>query len=79
MNKYRTKHVPSIGWFAQVKRGYFYSWETIGKHNNGYGEYDEAHYDYPLVDEFTATAFIQSYAKYKGIDFGLATYKEVKL
>ena len=76
-NKYRVKNVPSIGQFSQVKRYRFYGWETIGVHTNGYGEYDELHYDYPLPDESTAIELIQKYAKYNDIDYGLISYKEV--
>lgn len=77
MNKYRVKHASAIGWFAQVKRGLFYSWETIGLHTNGYGEYDEQHYDYPLLSELVAIKLIQEYAKHNDTDYGMITYTDI--
>jgi hypothetical protein len=79
MNKYRVKHVPTLGYFAQVKRGFFYSWETIGLHANGFGEYNEVHYDYPLNQHFTAVQLVQQYAKYNDVNYGFITYTDIDL
>jgi len=68
-----------VGWFAQVKRGRFYSWETIGKHINGFGEYEEAHYDYPLTNEYSAIALIQAYSKHNNLDYSFVTYKDINV
>ena len=48
MTKYRIKHVDMVGYFAQVKHGVFSGWRTIGKHTNGFGDYEEYHLDFPL-------------------------------
>lgn len=68
--KLRTKHIPDIGFFAQVKF-FFSNWQTIGKHPNGYGLYPTNDIDYPLQNRHEATErcklFEQWYAKTKQI------------
>lgn len=52
MRDYRIKHVPSVGYFAQVKNSYFKGWRTLGKNCGGsVGEYGEDHLAYPLSRE----------------------------
>ena len=79
MIKYRVKHVLTLGYFAQVKRGFFYSWKTIGQHTNGFGEYDEVHYDFPLNQHSIAVQLIQEYAKHYGFNYGFITYTDIAL
>jgi hypothetical protein len=77
MVKYRIKHVDMIGYFAQVKKGIFTEWKTIGKHPNGFGEYNENHLDYPLQDQADAVRLAHSYAEYMGLRKGFTTYRDL--
>lgn len=81
--KYRTKHVPALGWFAQVNKGWLRGWKTIGAHKDGlktyYIEHSECHYKYPLRDAYIATRLIQEYAKENNTDYWFITYHDVDL
>ena len=47
--KFRAKYVVGLGYFAQVKTGFFAGWKTIGRHpENTFGLYPNDHLDYPL-------------------------------
>jgi len=52
--KFRIKHVENIGYFGQVKVGFFSGWQTIGKHPSGYGLYPNDHAEYPLGTQHEA-------------------------
>lgn len=75
--KFRTKHLPQIGYFAQVKSGWFGGWETIGKHPCGFGLYSEDHKKYPLKSENEAIDRCRLYENYKDLGRGIATYTDV--
>ena len=72
--KFRTKHLPQIGYFAQVKTGWFRGWETIGKHPSGFGLYSEDHKEYPLKTEHEAIGRCKMYGQHIVLEKGVATY-----
>ncbi len=75
--KLRTKHLPQIGYFAQVKIGWFSGWQTIGKHNSGFGLYSDDHTEYPLETEHEAIGRCKMYEQHKVLEKGVATYAGV--
>jgi hypothetical protein len=77
--KYRIKEIDMIGYFAQVKRGLFSGWKTIGKHNNGVGEYDEEHLDYPLRTQAEAVTLAHAHADYFKVKKGFTHYRDMML
>jgi hypothetical protein len=80
MAKYRIKHIPRVGYFAQVKLGIFRRWSTIGRHPGGqFGEYPENHTDYPLNGQVDAVNLCQDYAKWKCINYGFVSYRDIPL
>ena len=79
MNKYRIKHVPARGYFAQVKRGVFCQWETIGKNDSGFGEFPKDECYFPLNDHHSAIKLVQDYAEFKGAKYGFVTYTDIDL
>jgi len=68
-----------IGWFSQVKRHWWIGWQTIGKHTNGYGEYEEEHLDHPLSDQSDAICRCHEHAAYNKAKCGFATYHEISI
>jgi len=68
-----------VGYFAQVKRGLFRSWKTIGKHMNGFGEHDEDHLDFPLPDQQQAVLMAHAHAEYIGAKKGFTSYTDLAL
>ena len=62
--KYRTKYLPGVGYFAQVKTGFFATWKRIGCHVEGFGLYPESSTDYPLETEFDACKLMDAYDKW---------------
>lgn len=46
--RFRIKHNPQLGYYAQVKHGFFSGWKKIGKHNVGFGLYDEDSVSLPM-------------------------------
>ena len=74
---FRIKYLPQIGYFGQVKLGFFSKWQTIGKHVNGYGVYDQAHIDYPLETEHEALALCKLYEQWAVISESAAIFIEV--
>ena len=66
MAKFRIKFIPSIGYFAQVRKGFvFKKWRTIGRHNTGFGLYSEEHTDYPALFRSSAKTLIGDYKDYE--------------
>jgi hypothetical protein len=68
-----------IGYFAQVKHGMFSGWCTIGKHVNGFGDYEEDHLDYPLQTQQQAVTVAHAYADYHKLKKGFTTYSDIML
>ena len=76
--KLRTKHIPQIGYFSQVKEYcWFGQWQTIGKHVNGFGLYSEDHTEHPLETEQDAIGRCKMYEQHIALDKGMATYVDV--
>lgn len=73
--RYRIKHVEMIGYFAQVKFGIIGGWHTIGRHNNGFGEYPENHLDYPLLTQGDAILLAHKHAEYNNAKKGFTTHR----
>ena len=71
--KFRIKYLPQVGYFGQVKRGFF-EWNTIGKHINGYGLYSQNNIDYPLHTEHEARALCKLYEQWAVISENTATF-----
>jgi hypothetical protein len=76
--KFRIKHIPDFGFYAQVKMNLFSSWKTIGKHNGGFGLYPNGHTDYPINTKIAALGRCSSFEYYKKSE-GKATYEDVLL
>ena len=74
--KYRIKHIDMIGYFAQVKPSVFSTWKTIGKHTNGFGEYESDHLDYPLLCQSDAVLLAHKHADYNKNRKGFTSYRE---
>lgn len=75
--RFRTKYVPQIGYFGQVKTGLFSRWKVIGKHVHGYGLYPEDHIDHPLETEHKAIERCKLYEQWKVLSEGVAIYGSV--
>jgi len=77
--KFRVKHIPNIGHFAQVYHGWISGWQTIGKHPNGYGLYSEDHLDYPLESNGLALSRCHNYKRWHRESKGIANYTEYSI
>lgn len=75
--EYRIKHVAMLGYFAQVKKGLFRGWLTIGKHPSGYGEYDEDHLEYPLSSRGEAILRAHAHADHNKAKRGFTSYRSM--
>ena len=64
MNKYRVKHVPEIGFFAQVKAGFLCPWQRIGIHTDGFGLYDGGSMSHPMDSISAADERLVAYKDY---------------
>ena len=77
--KYRIKHVDMAGYFAQVKKGFFSGWLTIGKHSIGVGEYEEDYLDHPLQTQGDAVLLAHRHADFMGAKKGFVTDSDIML
>lgn len=60
----RYKYIEGIGYFAQVKHGFFSRWKTIGRYASGFGLYPENHIDNPLKSSDDANRQCKRYAQW---------------
>jgi hypothetical protein len=78
--RYRVKYVEAVGYFAQVKRGWFGGWKTIGLHmNNQTGEYAENHLSHPLDTQHEAINLAHVHADFNKARKGFTSYREMAL
>ncbi len=62
--KFRTKYIEGIGLFCQVKISMFRPWMTLGRHNDGFGLYDEDSEACPLKTDEQATERFHHYKQW---------------
>ena len=72
--KFRIKYVDNIGYYAQVKTGYFSGWKTIGAHPSGFGLYPNRHPDYPLNTQHEALERCKLYEQWAYHNSKVPTY-----
>ena len=59
--KFRTKHMPQIGFFGQVKVGFLDPWETIQPRSDGFWLARGENLHYPLSSERDAIDLCKKY------------------
>lgn len=75
--KFRIKFVPQIGYFSQVKEGFFSGWKKIGKHPTGYGLYSSNCHNYPMGTEQEALERCKLYEQWGAAPQEYAQYIDV--
>ena len=68
-----------VGYFAQVKRGWFWGWKTVGRHTTGAGEYEQDDLDHPLQSQGEAVSLAHRHADFVGVRKGFTTYTKIML
>lgn len=69
--KFRIKYVPKVGYFSQVKTGFFSPWKRIGKHVCGFGLYSQYSFAQPMLTSEEAEARCHKYKEWTAL---ISTY-----